>query len=74
MRQKGMFMDKKLVNEFIEVVYDCGYEKAKSDMLNELKFINGYTEGENDLLTRVKYTVKTLQRKEAMKLKEEAIQ
>ena len=34
-------VNKQLVNEFIEVVYDCGYEKAKSDMLNELKHIRG---------------------------------
>lgn len=56
-------VNQQLVNEFIEVVYDCGYEKAKADMLNELKHIRGYSEGENDLLTRVKYTVKMLQRK-----------
>ena len=64
-------MDKNLVNEFIEVVYDCGYEKAKADMLKELRFIKGYSEGENDLLVRVKYTVKMLQRKNMTKLAEE---
>ena len=58
---------KELVKEFVEVVYDCGYEKAKEDMLKELKYIRTYSTTEADVLARVRHIAKMLKRSDLKK-------